>query len=400
MLALAVRRLEVSAGWVADEAVSLRAWLSDHGRMSAHGAKEWVRRGRLLATYGEFATAALSHRLSAGQLEATQTLHQPKYEALLADQHVELVDAVAPLNASDTAVVCRVRRDLADAVIDADTLPVEPDRTLSMGRDGDGALAGRFVLDDAEATEFEKAIRTATTFDGDGDDRSHGQRGADALHDIAAFFNRNHDRSGTQRHPANITISVNGESVAAGRPEGVNDDDGHAQSPACTSTYLCDCVLLTIVRAANDVPTSFGRARYSVPRRLFRQIAARDGGCRFPGCDRPVRFTDAHHIHHWEHGGNTDYNNLVLLCNRHHHMVHRLGLGLKLLADTAPAHHAAHHHQSHDHAPSHHTRPDSSEQSLPNPTTTLDDRSRHRPEPPRRAPNAARKEPLDTKRIR
>jgi hypothetical protein len=78
---------------------------------------------------------------------------------------------------------------------------------------------------------------------------------------------------------------------------------------------------------------AYGRSRYTVPKLLFRSVAARDGGCRYPGCDRPVRFCDAHHIRHWRHGGNTDHDNLVLLCSRHHHHVHEQNLELKLLPD-------------------------------------------------------------------
>jgi hypothetical protein len=70
---------------------------------------------------------------------------------------------------------------------------------------------------------------------------------------------------------------------------------------------------------------------YTVPRTPFRQVAARDGGCRRPGCNRKVRHCDAHHITFWRHQGLTDYWNLTLLCSRHHHMVHRQRLDLMLL---------------------------------------------------------------------
>lgn len=78
------------------------------------------------------------------------------------------------------------------------------------------------------------------------------------------------------------------------------------------------------------------RARYSVPRRLFRQIAASDSGCRFPGCDRNVRHCDAHHIQYWRRDGLTEYQNLVLLCSRrhHHHHFHQHDLHLKLLPNS------------------------------------------------------------------
>ncbi|HQY15872.1 MAG TPA: HNH endonuclease signature motif containing protein, partial [Ilumatobacteraceae bacterium] len=97
-------------------------------------------------------------------------------------------------------------------------------------------------------------------------------------------------------------------------------------------------------READTNPAKFGVSTYSVPRSLFRKIAARDGGCRFPGCNRPVRFTDAHHIHHWQHGGPTEYHNLLLLCSRHHHYVHQQRLIVKL-EPNGTAHFTWHHGQ-------------------------------------------------------
>ena len=98
------------------------------------------------------------------------------------------------------------------------------------------------------------------------------------------------------------------------------------------------------LRGEHGAPEQFGHETYTVPRRLFRQVAARDGGCRFPGCDRTVRFTDAHHIDYWEHGGSTDYDNLLLLCRRHHTYTHQQHLTVKLLPN-GDAHFTWHHGQ-------------------------------------------------------
>jgi hypothetical protein len=331
VLALQLRRLETSDDWAADSHVSLAAWLRDVCRMSNRTAHAWVHRARLLDTYGEFAAAAVSGALSAGQLDALQTLHRPKYEAHLAEHHAELVDLVRELNVADTQTVCRHWRADADAVIDAEQPPTEPDRSLTFGRDGDGTLIGRFALDGAAATELEKAIRNAITFDGDDDQRSQGERNADALFDITAFYNKNHDSDGTPRHLPNVSISVDEATIRAGRPEGIDDDTQEPVDTACADAKLCDCQLHTILRDIDGAPISFGRTRYTVSRKLFRQVAARDGGCRIPGCNRKVRHCDAHHIRYWRRGGPTDYDNLVLLCSRHHHMVHQLDLQLKLL---------------------------------------------------------------------
>lgn len=55
----------------------------------------------------------------------------------------------------------------------------------------------------------------------------------------------------------------------------------------------------------------------------------RDGGCRFPGCDRS-RFVHAHHIKHWADGGETSLDNLVTLCFEHHRLVHEGGYGVRV----------------------------------------------------------------------
>jgi hypothetical protein len=52
-----------------------------------------------------------------------------------------------------------------------------------------------------------------------------------------------------------------------------------------------------------------------------REVRRRDRHCRFPGCSNAV-FTNVHHIVHWIDGGPTDLDNLVLLCDHHHHTVH------------------------------------------------------------------------------
>lgn len=68
-----------------------------------------------------------------------------------------------------------------------------------------------------------------------------------------------------------------------------------------------------------------------VPPAMRRAVVVRDRGCRFPGCDRPQAWCDAHHVIHWADGGPTALRNLILLCPRHHRMVHeRRGSNLSL----------------------------------------------------------------------
>ncbi|HWH29344.1 MAG TPA: DUF222 domain-containing protein [Mycobacteriales bacterium] len=54
--------------------------------------------------------------------------------------------------------------------------------------------------------------------------------------------------------------------------------------------------------------------------------------CRFPGCTRHKKL-HAHHVRFWSAGGRTDLDNLVLVCSRHHTLIHTQGFQLVLHPD-------------------------------------------------------------------
>jgi hypothetical protein len=65
-----------------------------------------------------------------------------------------------------------------------------------------------------------------------------------------------------------------------------------------------------------------GRATRTVNRRLRRALEHRDRCCVVPGCGA-TRGLHAHHVRHWEDGGATELDNLVLACPYHHRAHHR-----------------------------------------------------------------------------
>jgi hypothetical protein len=76
-----------------------------------------------------------------------------------------------------------------------------------------------------------------------------------------------------------------------------------------------------------------GRSTRTISRRLRRALEHRDRCCVVAGCGA-TRGLHAHHVRHWEDGGLTELDNLVLLCPYHHRLHHRGGITL-----TGPAHH-------------------------------------------------------------
>lgn len=85
----------------------------------------------------------------------------------------------------------------------------------------------------------------------------------------------------------------------------------------------CDATIQRVVMGPNSLPLDIGRTTRLIPTHIRRALIVRDQGCVFPFCDKPPGWTEAHHIQHWADGGPTSLPNLVLLCSKHHHEVHK-----------------------------------------------------------------------------
>jgi hypothetical protein len=81
-------------------------------------------------------------------------------------------------------------------------------------------------------------------------------------------------------------------------------------------------LLPPVLGGAPSQPLDIGRTSRVVTPTQRVALAVRDGGCVFPGCDRPLSWCEAHHLIHWLDGGPTDLANLILLCRAHHRAVH------------------------------------------------------------------------------
>jgi hypothetical protein len=102
-------------------------------------------------------------------------------------------------------------------------------------------------------------------------------------------------------------------------------DTGEPLSGAAARRLACDAFLIPAVLGSNSEPLDIGRGNRTTPRGIRRALDVRDGGCAAPRCDRPPAWCEAHHRVHWADGGDTSIDNLVLLCDRHHGIVHHDG---------------------------------------------------------------------------
>ncbi len=97
--------------------------------------------------------------------------------------------------------------------------------------------------------------------------------------------------------------------------------DDSTLSEAAVERVTCDASIVVHRKDEEGNALNVGRKTRTVPPAIRRALQRRDKGCRFPGCSH-ARFVDAHHVRHWAHGGETRLDNLILLCRRHHTLIH------------------------------------------------------------------------------
>ncbi len=193
-------------------------------------------------------------------------------------------------------------------------------RRLSLSTWADGSVLGSGVLDPVGGAALRSALEPLARRSGEHDHREREQRLADALVELAV---------GNQPAQIQVTSSIETLLGLAGAP-GAEMEFSLPVSSRTVERMACDSSLTRVLLDSDSVVIDVGRSRRVVSGPARKALAARDGHCRWPGCERPVLLGSPrrgcagvpHHVVHWIHGGSTDLDNLVLLCHRHHWLVH------------------------------------------------------------------------------
>jgi hypothetical protein len=199
-------------------------------------------------------------------------------------------------------------------------------RTLEVRTGENGAVFVKGFLDPVGGATLCTALDPLARRAGAADDRPRDRRYADALVELAghALDTSQLPRVGGQRPHLQVTTSLETLIGATGAPAGMLERAGPIATPT-VQRLACDASVTRVLLGTDSAVVDVGRARRLPSGPTRRALHARHGGCEWPGCDRPGSWTAAHHIKHWAHGGPTDLNNLVLLCHRHHWLVHEGG---------------------------------------------------------------------------
>ena len=198
-------------------------------------------------------------------------------------------------------------------------------------------------LDPVGGAAFKAAIESLARPLGVDDARTSRQRRADAAVELAKQAmdeGRLPRRNGVRPH-ISVSTTIEGLKGELGA-EAAHLESGMPISNQTVQRLACDGTLHRILKA-DSVVVDVGRATRSVSPAQWRALKARYTTCCWPGCDRPIGWTNPHHVEFWSRGGHSDLPNLLPLCSHHHRLVHeggwqviRAGEGYKFIAPERP----------------------------------------------------------------
>lgn len=331
-----------------EHGTSTATWLADVARLTRAEAGRLVAAGQRLDRFEVVGASARAGAVLPGQADAITGVLEHLPDALPGDALVRAQELMVGFAATHNATELRrlsghllevlapeVAEELESARVEREYRQAMRGRSLSFHPDGHGSVLLRGSLPTVHAEGFMAIIDAYA---------AAGQRGLDALDPEAEYVTQpmrradaliamvaQHQRGaaapahGGDRPRVVVTTSYDrllaralegGGEAAAGLLEG-----GEPVPPSVLRQWLCDADLMPAVLGGAGEVLDIGRTRRLVTPALRAALAVRDGGCVFPGCDKPPDGCQAHHIVPWWCGGATSLSNLVLVCPHHHGIV-------------------------------------------------------------------------------
>jgi hypothetical protein len=316
-----------------DGHLSAASWLATRFKVAWGAAREQVRIARGLEEMPVVRRALGEGECSLSGLRVLSSCREADPEAFRTSEHV-LVEAARSHSVRD---LTRVAAYWRQAVEREHALESEEKLRADRRLHASVTLLGTVRVDGMLDPETGETVLTAlgAVLDaearaGGEDERTPAQRRADALGEVCRQWLDGAGRPTVAGEHPHLTVTVGAE-VLPGAPPSELDHVGPVRREA-TRRIACDASLMRVVLSARSEPLDVGRRTQVISPSIRRAVIVRDRHCRFPGCDRPHTWCDAHHVVHWADGGPTAVTNLLLLCRRHHRAVHdRGGFGLELV---------------------------------------------------------------------
>jgi len=306
---------------------------------------------RLPAVFGQTAAACAQGSISAAHARVITEAIDASPLDVQAERDVQieafLLEQAQRFAPRELRLIARRLHDTYDQdgrlASDADR---ERRRCLDFRQHADGCVSGRFHLDpiagEALLTVLDPLARPAPAHDGTPDPRTPGQRRHDALRDALLLVLRTGELPTAGGVTTTIVLTMSRAQFAALHAPGHQpvEKANHARAPGDglvrtghgallnlerVKLMLGDAQIQPVVLDSVKRIEAYGSAHryFTAAQRLA--MAARDGGCSFPGCTVPAAWSQAHHIVEWQSGGPTSVENGTLLCGCHHRSFEKLG---------------------------------------------------------------------------
>jgi hypothetical protein len=142
------------------------------------------------------------------------------------------------------------------------------------------------------------------------DPRTSEQRAYDVVQGLLTAGIRSDGASRTPLHSvATVGVIVRASDLEDESGPAWLDDVREPISAALAAQLACDGGVRVIGVGDNGEPLWLGRRERFHTAAQRAALAARDGGCVFPGCPAPPSWCHAHHVILWSRGGPTDLDN-------------------------------------------------------------------------------------------
>jgi len=307
-----------------DGFLSAAAWLVARFKVAWGAAREQVRIARALDRMPETLRALGEGDVSMSAVRVLVAVRDADVDAFERCEP-QLVEAARIHSVSELQRVAAFWREAVEREVGEDGLTAHRRLHASVSLLGMVRVDGDLDPETGESLLTAlRAVLDAESRSGAEDDRTPAQKRADALGEICRQWLDLAERPtvGGERPHVTLTVDADALRASAGGGAGEFDHSGPVGSEAARR-LACDASVMRVVLSGRSEPLDVGRRTPVVPPSMRRAVIVRDRGCRFPGCDRPHAWCDAHHVMHWADGGPTAVANLTLLCRRHHRMIHR-----------------------------------------------------------------------------
>nr|WP_228489312.1 HNH endonuclease signature motif containing protein [Raineyella fluvialis] len=312
------------------------SWLADTRRMTSREVWALVHEGRDLAALPALRAAGLAGTVSPQQARAISQVIVQLPDDLGPDQLRQAErDMIGYAGQFDSHGLSTLSQHLLEVLapeiieeqeakrLERELRRARKNRELTLTDDGHGSvqikgklpvLAAQTLITQIDALVERDRRRALDALDPLAEELTPTMRRADALVALAEAAALHGDAPLHGGDRPRIVVTIPEERLRDRAATGGLIATGERIAPADLRRLCCDADVLPVVLGGEGQVLDVGREHRLVTPPIRTALTVRDGGCAFPGCDRPPAACHAHHIIPWQEGGSTSLDNLVLVC--------------------------------------------------------------------------------------